>query len=95
MQVQPMPHRITGTWNPATIGTTTAGTTTYTFTPDVGQCAAVATMEIVVTNSVAPTFTANRTAVPEFSTDSCTLPCQFNKCHTVLPGHGVRPRYQY
>ena len=59
---------ITGTWSPATINTTTAGTTTYTFTPDAGQCAAVATMEIVVTNSVVPTFTADRTTVPEFST---------------------------
>ena len=47
---------ITGTWNPATIGTATAGTTTYTFTPDAGQCAALATMEIVVTSSITPTF---------------------------------------
>ena len=49
---------ITGTWNPATIGTTTVGTTTYTFTPDAGQCAAPATMDIVVTTSITPTFTA-------------------------------------
>ena len=30
---------ITGTWSPATINTATAGTVTYTFTPDAGQCA--------------------------------------------------------
>ena len=45
---------ITGTWNPATINTATVGTTTYTFTPDAGQCATNATMDIVVTNSVVP-----------------------------------------
>src|SRR4029450_6030511 len=33
---------VTGTWNPATISTATAGTTTYTFTPDAGQCASPA-----------------------------------------------------
>ena len=47
---------ITGTWNPATIGTTTAGTTTYTFTPGAGQCATTATMEVVITNHISPTF---------------------------------------
>ena len=42
---------ITGTWSPATINTTTAGTTTYTFTPDAGQCATTATMAVFVANS--------------------------------------------
>ena len=48
---------ITGTWSPATISTATAGTTTYTFTPDAGQCATTATMNIVVTTNITPTFT--------------------------------------
>ncbi len=39
---------ITGTWNPVTINTTIAGTNTYTFTPTAGQCALVATMNVVV-----------------------------------------------
>ena len=39
---------ITGTWAPA-FSTATAGTTTYTFTPDAGQCAATATMDVVIT----------------------------------------------
>jgi hypothetical protein len=48
---------ITGTWNPATISTATAGTTTYTFTPDAGQCAtATATVDVTVTGAVTPTF---------------------------------------
>lgn len=38
----------TGTWDPAAINTAAAGTTTYTFTPAGGQCAAVATMDITV-----------------------------------------------
>ena len=33
-------NNITGVWSPATINTATAGTTTYTFTPAAGQCAA-------------------------------------------------------
>ena len=49
-------NAITGTWSPATINTATAGTTTYTFTPAAGQCATTATMNIVVTTSITPTF---------------------------------------
>ena len=48
---------ITGTWIPATINTTTAGTVTYTFTPDAGQCAIPATMAIEVTPEINPAFT--------------------------------------
>src|SRR4029079_8526557 len=32
-------NNITGTWSPATINTSTPGSTTYTFTPTAGQCA--------------------------------------------------------
>ena len=39
---------VTGTWSPASISTTTAGTTTYTFTPSVGQCGSPVTMDIVI-----------------------------------------------
>jgi gliding motility-associated-like protein len=48
---------ITGTWAPATVSTTTPGTTTYTFTPDAGQCGTTATMSITVAAQVTPTFT--------------------------------------
>lgn len=50
-------NSITGTWSPATINTAVAGTTIYTFTPDVGQCAATATLTIVVNNPVVTLFT--------------------------------------
>ena len=50
---------ITGTWSPSTINTSTPGTTTYTFTPDAGQCAYPVTMDITITNlSATPIFTA-------------------------------------
>ena len=39
---------IHGKWNPAIIDVTTAGTTTYTFTPETGQCATEITMDITV-----------------------------------------------
>ncbi|WP_035679209.1 fibronectin type III domain-containing protein, partial [Flavobacterium limnosediminis] len=46
---------VTGAWSPALDNTTT---TTYTFTPDAGQCAATSTMTITVTPNVTPTFAA-------------------------------------
>ena len=46
---------ITGTWSPTLDNTTT---TTYTFTPDGGQCAGTTTLNITVTPSITPTFTA-------------------------------------
>src|SRR5437762_1301251 len=48
---------INGTWSSATINTTTAGTTTYTFTATAGQCATTATMDVVITSQITPTFT--------------------------------------
>src|SRR4029079_10780239 len=50
-------NNITGVWSPATINTSTAGTTTYTFTPAANQCAAPFTMNVVITPQVTPTFT--------------------------------------
>src|SRR5258705_375604 len=50
-------NNITGTWSPATINTSTTGTTTYTFTPTAGQCGAAVTMDIVITNQITPVFT--------------------------------------
>jgi gliding motility-associated-like protein len=43
----------TGTWAPALNNTTT---TTYTFTPTVGQCATTTTMTITVNPNITPTF---------------------------------------
>ncbi|TYA60445.1 T9SS type B sorting domain-containing protein [Formosa maritima] len=45
---------VTGIWNPAINNTTT---TTYTFTPDTGQCATSQTMEIIVNPIITPVFT--------------------------------------
>ncbi|WP_452227183.1 T9SS type B sorting domain-containing protein [Lacinutrix cladophorae] len=45
---------LTGSWSPAIDNTTT---TTYTFTPDVGQCGATETMTITVNSATTPTFT--------------------------------------
>ncbi len=47
---------ITGTWLPATISTAATGTTTYTFTPDAGQCAVEFTMDIEITDELVPVF---------------------------------------
>ncbi|MFT3933164.1 MAG: gliding motility-associated C-terminal domain-containing protein [Chitinophagaceae bacterium] len=45
---------ISGTWSPAINNT---ATTTYTFTPSIGQCATTTTMTITVNSNVTPTFT--------------------------------------
>ena len=44
---------IAGNWLPALNNT---ATTTYTFTPNTGQCATTATLQIVVTPKITPTF---------------------------------------
>ncbi len=46
---------VTGTWSPALDNT---ATTTYTFTPAAGQCAATATLTITVNPGTTPTFAA-------------------------------------
>ena len=48
---------VSGTWLPATINTAAAGISTYTFTPDVGLCATVTTMDITIDPAVQSTFT--------------------------------------
>src|SRR5678816_2573312 len=48
---------ITGTWSSAPINTLATRRTTYTFTPDAGQCGDTATMDIVITNQITPVFT--------------------------------------
>ena len=48
-------NEITGTWSPAL---NNSATTTYTFTPDPGQCATTTTLEIVITENVTPLFDA-------------------------------------
>jgi gliding motility-associated-like protein len=50
---------ITGTWSPSSIDTTTLGTTTYFFTPDnPTQCSTSASMDILITTPITPTFNA-------------------------------------
>lgn len=48
---------ITGTWAPATINTTTLGTTVYTFTPALSECATEFQIEIEVVEGITPAFT--------------------------------------
>jgi gliding motility-associated-like protein len=45
---------ITGTWSPAVIDNTLSGT--YTFTPDAGICATVATLDVTVIQPINPGF---------------------------------------
>jgi len=51
-------NAIAGTWNPSTIQTSSPGTSTYTFTPNAGQCATSAAMDVQIVANELPTFTA-------------------------------------
>jgi gliding motility-associated-like protein len=57
VNLNPLPttslNGVTGTWSPAM---NNMATTTYTFTPTTGQCAANATLEITVNPSINPAF---------------------------------------
>ncbi|MDA3911127.1 MAG: hypothetical protein PF448_07210, partial [Bacteroidales bacterium] len=48
---------ISGTWSPATISTASDGNTTYTFTPDAGECAVSTTMDVTVNPIPDPSIT--------------------------------------
>ncbi|WP_298151199.1 gliding motility-associated C-terminal domain-containing protein [Flavobacterium sp.] len=58
---------IVGSWSPALNNN---ATTTYTFTPDAGQCASAATLEIAVNTLQTPTFNA----VPAICSGETLLP---------------------
>ena len=90
---------IAGTWSPAL---NNQATTTYTFTPSVGQCATTASITITVNPQVTPTFTAvspicqggNLTALPTGSLNGITgtwspaLNNQATTTYTFTPAAG-------
>lgn len=47
---------ITGSWQPAVINTGVAGSYNYLFTPDEGQCALPASIEIIIVTEIVPGF---------------------------------------
>ena len=49
---------ITGIWNPATISTSTIGSTKYTFIPTSGPCITTTSMDITIASQITPVFTA-------------------------------------
>lgn len=70
---------MTGVWSPTTISTATAGTATYTFTPDPGQCGGTTTMDITINAPVSSTFAAvanvcQNSIAPTLPTSSTNTP---------------------
>ncbi|MBC8644233.1 hypothetical protein H9W95_09810 [Flavobacterium lindanitolerans] len=53
------PNGITGTWNPAAISNTASGS--YLFTPNAGQCATTATLNVTINNAITPDFSTTLT----------------------------------
>jgi gliding motility-associated-like protein len=47
---------ITGTWSPASINTSTLGTTTYTFTPSAGSCSTPVSLNLAIVTSISLIF---------------------------------------
>ncbi len=50
-------QNIAGSWTPSIISTSTAGTSSYSFTPASGACATTANVSVTVQTPTAPTFT--------------------------------------
>ncbi|MGG9972202.1 gliding motility-associated C-terminal domain-containing protein [Ferruginibacter sp. SUN002] len=92
-------NNISGTWSPAL---NNQGTTTYTFTPNEGQCATTTTLQIAVNQPVTPTFTpvaaicagATLNALPTTSTNNISgtwspaLNNQGTTTYTFTPNQG-------
>ncbi len=76
---------ITGTWDPSSISTATAGVITYMFTPGVGQCAAPVTIDVTVNpnpvlNSFAiqPSACGQMNGAIDISVSNCPGSCIYN-----------------
>jgi len=54
---------VAGTWNPASISTGSAGTTTYTFTPSGSQCATLANMDVTVISNISATISGGTSPI--------------------------------
>ncbi|MBT5932232.1 MAG: T9SS type B sorting domain-containing protein, partial [Flavobacteriales bacterium] len=52
-------NNISGTWSPSTISTSMEGSTTYSFVPELSECAITTTMDIVVNSLPTVTFSAD------------------------------------
>lgn len=87
-------NNIQGTWNPATINTSSPGTFTYTFTPNVGQCATTATLQVQIVAPATPLFNPianicqNNTApaLPSTSTNGISGTWNPANINTSTPG---------
>ncbi len=71
---------ITGSWLPATVDTSVAGTTVYTFTPDAGICATTATLSVTIDALTASIFTPIATLCQNATAP--TLPTTSNNGYT-------------
>ena len=47
---------IIGIWNPSVINTANVGTSTYTFTPDAGQCSQIVSISVTINPQATPVF---------------------------------------
>jgi hypothetical protein len=87
---------ITGTWSPATVSNT--ATTTYTFTPNSGQCASGTTLTVTVNGGGAPVFVWNGypsgtlgNNVYANTQGSCTMTASVSGTEFVNVANGITP----
>ncbi|MEN9303994.1 MAG: hypothetical protein RL264_2423 [Bacteroidota bacterium] len=87
-------NNVVGTWSPTAVSTTIVGQTTYTFTPNAGQCGTTTTMNVTINPGITPTFNIanplcqNSTppALPTTSTNSITGTWSPSTISTVTNG---------
>lgn len=63
---------ITGTWSPTTVNTSALGSTTYTFTPNPGQCASTTLTKVSI--RIDPVLTPIFTAIPAICSGGILAP---------------------
>jgi hypothetical protein len=83
-------NNITGTWSPALNNT---ATTTYTFTPNAGQCATTTTLTITVNPIIAPTINCGASTANSVSFNWAAVGTAsgYNVSYTINGGAAVNP----
>jgi gliding motility-associated-like protein len=82
---------ITGTWSPSVISTASAGNTTYTFTPNPGQCATTTVMNVLI-NALPTLNTSGNVTICSGETTSLSVSGAAN--YTWSPGASLNSTNQ-
>jgi gliding motility-associated-like protein len=87
---------ISGSWNPPSINTASAGITTYTFTPNPSQCSNVITIDVTINQPLVPDFTPFDNVCQGYDATLPTVsPNGINGAWTPVPSSVVAGTFTY